>query len=119
MKTFDFESAKIKHTLWSSRLRSFIYGDMHFEAELQKGEHDCELGKWIDKYENHLAKSNAFLELRDVHEKIHQYTQDIIALRKENADLLVVAESYKAYETQMKVLLGLLDKMKIEITTKY
>jgi len=114
MKAFDFDSAKIKHSLWSSRLRSFIYGDMALENELNKNEHECDLGKWIDTNTVTLQKSSVFKKLQEIHTNIHEHTQKIIALSKQEKDFVILLENYKDYEVEMKQLLALLDEMKKE-----
>jgi len=115
MKAFDFDSAKIKHSLWSSRLRSFIYGASDLENELTKNEHECDLGKWIDTNTAKLQTSVVFKKLQEIHTNIHQHTNKVIELRKQENDFVILAESYKDYEVEMKQLLALLDEMKKEL----
>lgn len=115
MESFDFDTAKTKHMLYSSRLRSYIYGDVKFEQDILKSEHECDLGRWIDGAEKFLRHSKIFGDLQQAHLQIHKQGSEIVTMRKSGSGGLAIAERYKVYDKEMHYLLGLLDKLKAEL----
>ncbi|WP_426492875.1 CZB domain-containing protein [Hymenobacter sp. 102] len=67
----EFDAARIKHLLFKSKLRSFLYGSNTAEAPIRDPQ-QCSLGHWISQY---LLSRYGFLpesqQLDEVHNRIH------------------------------------------------
>lgn len=78
----DFETAIIKHLLFKSRLRSFLYGRPSGEAALRNPQL-CELGQWIATRAlgpyRHLPESQA---LDQAHRQIHRLANELMDLHQ-------------------------------------
>jgi len=76
----DFDAAIIKHLLFKSRLRSFLYGRPSGEATLRDPQL-CELGQWIQQKAlgpyRHLPESQT---LDQAHRQIHQVASELMDL---------------------------------------
>ena len=77
----DFDGAMIKHLLFKSRLRSFLYGRPSGEAILRDPQL-CELGRWIEERAlrgpyRHLPESQV---LDQAHRRIHQLASQLMDL---------------------------------------
>lgn len=76
----DFESALVKHMLFKSKLRSFLYGSNTAEAPIRDPE-VCSLGHWIREQAlptyGHLAETH---ELDRVHRQIHMQANRLMDL---------------------------------------
>jgi hypothetical protein len=77
----EFDAARIKHLLFKSKLRSFLYGSNTAEGPIRDPDL-CSLGQWINQYAlkvyAHLPESR---ELDRVHRKIHAEANRLMDLR--------------------------------------
>lgn len=78
----DFEAAMVKHLLFKSRLRSFLYGRATDEAALRDPQ-QCTFGHWIQQRAlgayQHLPESRT---LDQVHKQIHQLANKLMDLHQ-------------------------------------
>lgn len=78
----DFESALVKHLLFKSKLRSFLYGSGTSEAPIRDPQ-ACSFGQWItDKAlpdYGHLPETR---ELDRVHVRMHQVANRLMDLHQ-------------------------------------
>jgi hypothetical protein len=76
---FNFPLAIIKHTVWMSRFREFLYGNKEISKKELVSHKDCELGKWL--YLEGLAMFGHIAEmakLEKVHEDLHKFVFNIV-----------------------------------------
>ncbi|OUJ75551.1 CZB domain-containing protein [Hymenobacter crusticola] len=77
----DFETASVKHFLFKSKLRSFLYGSGTAEGPI-RDPNLCSLGKWINERAlvtyKHLPEAH---ELNRVHRQIHEKANQLMDLR--------------------------------------
>lgn len=111
MVTFDFVNAKLKHSAWKSKMRSFLNGTVPMSQTEAVSHRDCELGKWI--YSDGMKQFGSeaeFQELEKVHQQMHAQVSGIIA--KKNAGDTAAAEAeFTALSTSSGQIMGLLDTM--------
>ncbi|GGE94831.1 CZB domain-containing protein [Hymenobacter cavernae] len=76
----DFETALVKHLLFKSKLRSFLYGSGTAEEPIRDA-NTCALGKWINERAlvqyGHLPEAQ---ELDRVHRQVHQVANRLMDL---------------------------------------
>jgi hypothetical protein len=79
----DFEGALVKHLLFKSKLRSFLYGTNTSEAAIRDPE-VCALGQWIRE-----RRSGAYAHLKQemtrldkVHRQVHEVANRLMDLRQ-------------------------------------
>lgn len=76
----EFEAARIKHLLFKSKLRSYLYGSGTAEAPI-RDPHVCALGQWIDRVAlpqfGHLPEMR---ELDDQHQQMHHVANRLMDL---------------------------------------
>jgi hypothetical protein len=74
----EFESAKIKHIVFKSKVKSYLYGsDTPLEPIINYRQ--CSFGQWI--YDIGLTRFNHFPEmhqLEKVHREIHEYAAQLV-----------------------------------------
>ena len=79
----DFDAALIKHLLFKSKLRSYLYGQETNEVPL-RDPRQCSLGQWIAQRAlgpyRHLPESR---ELAAVHEQIHRVANRLMDLHQQ------------------------------------
>ena len=80
--TFDFTRAKLKHSTWKLKLRSFLDGKGGLSTTEAISHRDCELGKWL--YAEGLTKFASLPEIKTLereHESLHRTIKTIIDLK--------------------------------------
>lgn len=81
MITFDFSSARLAHTTWRLKLRSFLDGKKNLSETELISHLDCKLGKWL--YSKGLAKYGEIpnmQKLEEVHIELHATTKQIMKM---------------------------------------
>jgi len=77
----EFDTASVRHLLFKSKLRSFLYGSNTAEEPI-RDPNVCALGKWINERAlivyAHLPESK---ELDQVHQQIHKEANRLMDLR--------------------------------------
>jgi len=77
----EFKTASVRHFLFKSKLRSFLYGSDTAEEPI-RDPNVCSLGKWINERAltvyQHLPESQ---ELDKVHQQIHNKASRLMDLR--------------------------------------
>ncbi|TGE16221.1 CZB domain-containing protein [Hymenobacter elongatus] len=67
----DFETALVKHMLFKSKLRSFLYGTQLAEGPVRDAD-QCGLGIWIqERWQGPLGSVSEWFELDRVHRQLH------------------------------------------------
>ncbi|MFD2786519.1 CZB domain-containing protein [Hymenobacter rubripertinctus] len=78
----EFDSARLKHLLFKSKLRSFLYGSDTEQGPI-RDPNVCSLGQWIDQQAlpryGHLPESR---ELDRVHRRMHVEANRLMDLRQ-------------------------------------
>lgn len=78
----DFEGAMIKHLLFKSKLRSFLYGTNTAESPIRDPE-VCALGQWIRERRSgayaHLTAD--MTQLDNLHRRLHESANHLMDLR--------------------------------------
>lgn len=80
----EFESATVKHILFKSKVKSYLYGSAT-DLEPIVNFRVCSFGQWI--YEKGLplfGKMPEMQELEKVHKEIHEFAAYLVALKQEN-----------------------------------
>ena len=79
----DFEAALVKHMLFKSKLRSFLFGSSTNQAPI-RDPHACSFGRWIAERAlttyGHLPESR---ELDRLHVQIHQTANRLMDLHQQ------------------------------------
>jgi hypothetical protein len=87
----DFDSALVKHLLFKSKLRSFLYGSGISEAPIRDPE-ACIFGQWITnvvmKKYAHIPESQ---EMNRQHIKIHQEANRLMDLQQQGQQEQAIA----------------------------
>lgn len=80
----DFDSALIKHLLFKSKLRSYLYGNGTTQAPLRDPQ-QCALGQWIAaRALGPYAQLPELRELDRLHIRIHQEANRLMDLHDQN-----------------------------------
>ncbi|MDB5261463.1 MAG: hypothetical protein JWQ14_744 [Adhaeribacter sp.] len=87
----EFESAKIKHIVFKSKVKSYLYGsDTPLEPILNYRE--CSFGQWINKVGltrfHHLPEMH---QLEKVHRNIHEHAIHLVNLKKSDHTEMALA----------------------------
>lgn len=81
---YIFDSAKIKHIVFKSKVKSYLYGtDTPLEPILNYRQ--CSFGQWI--YDIGLTRFNQLPEmhqLEQVHKEIHDHAAHLVNLKQQN-----------------------------------
>ena len=85
----DFETALVKHLLFKSKLRSFLYGSDTAEGPIRDPE-QCGLGIWIRE---RMLGPNGYLpewhELDHVHRQLHLEANRLMDMRLQQPDAAI------------------------------
>ena len=77
----DFETAIVRHLLFKSKLRSFLYGSATAEEPIRDSR-VCALGRWITEHaQGPYRQLDEFQELDRVHRQVHQMASRLMDLR--------------------------------------
>ena len=80
----EFESATVKHILFKSKVKSYLYGSS-IDLEPIVNFRVCSFGQWI--YERGLplfGKMPEMQQLEKVHKEIHDFASHLVKLKQEN-----------------------------------
>jgi hypothetical protein len=80
----EFESATVKHILFKSKVKSYLYGS-DIDTEPITNYLECNFGKWI--YEKGLPLFGDLPEMQElekVHKEIHEFASYLVKLKNEN-----------------------------------
>jgi chemotaxis protein histidine kinase CheA len=81
-QALDFASARSKHLLWRTRLRSFLDGEGTLTVAEASSHKDCALGKWL--YSSGLqqfGKLPEMQQLENLHQQFHGAVREVISLK--------------------------------------
>lgn len=110
---YIFESARIKHIVFKSKVKSYLYGtDTPLEPILNYKA--CSFGHWI--YDIGLTRFNHLPEmhqLEKVHRDIHEYATHLVNLKKDNRTETALA-GLPQLETLAENILKLLHQIQIK-----
>ncbi len=111
--SLDFSSARAKHKLWKTRLRTFLDGESNMSEDEAVSHHDCDLGKWI--YGSALQRYGDMPEMKELeklHAEMHTLIKQVIQAgnkgEKEKAEN--VYNRVSRYSDQIVALLDELEK---------
>lgn len=101
--------AKIAHSVWKPRLRSFLNGHLNLDENRVLTHDKCDFAKWYNtdglaKYQ-HIPKFN---KLGDLHQKTHELIKEIISLKSQN-NALKAEKSYKEIESALQEMSAIID----------
>ena len=115
MITFDFISAKMKHSAWKIKMQGFIDGKSSMSETEAVSHRDCDLGKWM--YAEGLSKYGSLpsmQELERVHTELHGYVKDIVVL-KNAGDLPGAQNKFESLSTTSSRIIKLLDQLETQV----
>ena len=101
--------AKIAHSVWKPRLRSFLNGHLDLDGNRVLSHDKCDFAKWynaegLKKYQ-HIPKFN---NLGNLHQRTHELIKEIITLKSQ--DNIVKAEkAYKDIESTLQEMSAIID----------
>jgi hypothetical protein len=80
----EFESATVKHILFKSKVKSYLYGS-DTDLEPIVNYRVCSFGQWIyDKGMPLFGELPEMQELEKVHKEIHDFASYLVKLKQEN-----------------------------------
>lgn len=80
----EFESATVKHILFKSKVKSYLYGSAT-DLEPIVNYRVCSFGQWIyDKGMPLFGQLPEMQELEKVHKEIHDFASYLVKLKQEN-----------------------------------
>jgi hypothetical protein len=113
----DFETAKRKHLLFKSQLRSILYG-VETDVVPVMSEFECGVGKWIYNHALHTySKIPEVRVLERVHADLHAIARELVKLYNEDKKELARAGLIRIEETANKliILLDTIEKKVLDI----
>jgi len=96
----DFSSARTKHRLWITRLRSFLDGKESLTEQQIVSHKDCDLGKWI--YAEGIKKYGNIPQFQQL-EKIHEDFHSKIKTVKQHRDSGDIQLAEQAFDKMMPI----------------
>lgn len=112
----ELNQARIKHVLFKSKLRSYLYGSGGDKEELLQP-HVCTLGVWLNEFEEKFGNSHELMELDKQHLRIHFKAQILIALYDEGK-VTEAREGMEKIEEIAKDLLAAMDNLEKRLKIK-
>lgn len=104
MANLDFMAAKLKHSTWKVKLRSFLNGYQQLSENEIISEKECDLGKWLyskgfDKYGN--IREMKLLE--QAHTELHATAKKIVSLKTQGDSFGAEEQMTKLEELSTKL----------------
>ena len=101
--------AKIAHSVWKPRLRSYLNGQMNLDGSRVITHDKCDFAKWycsegLEKYKN-IPKFN---KLSELHQNIHGLIKDIIMLKTQN-NITKAEQSYLEIVNNLQEMSSIID----------
>ncbi|MFO8042636.1 MAG: methyl-accepting chemotaxis protein [Alkalispirochaeta sp.] len=77
----NFATIRFKHLQWKSRLRAYIDGEGHIDADEAVSDHECALGQWyfgagLDQF----GDLEAMQKIEEPHRRMHHLVKEIMGL---------------------------------------
>jgi len=91
---FELTSAKTKHLLFKSKMRSYLSGSSEVAENILVDPNACALGKWLVEVGPKYNQYSEMAQLNEAHLKMHVKAKEIIDLK--NANKLKEAENKMA-----------------------
>ena len=114
----EFKSAKIKHIVFKSKIKSYLYGtDTPLEPIINYRQ--CSFGIWI--YDISLTRFNNLPEmhqLEKVHREIHEYAAHLVGLKQANLTEAALAGLPRLEEIAENIV-KLLDKIQAKAEAEW
>lgn len=77
----NFATVRFKHLQWKSRLRGYIDGERHIDADEAVSDHDCALGVWyFGPGMQQFGEIEAMKAIEAPHRALHQMVREIMEL---------------------------------------
>ncbi|HXX81435.1 MAG TPA: CZB domain-containing protein [Thermodesulfovibrionales bacterium] len=96
MNAKTFNTFRIKHRVWKSRLKDFLEGKGGLTEEQAISHKDCSLGKWM--YSGGLQNYSTIPEMKSleqVHIRLHETVKNIVTLKNTGKTAEAEAEYLK------------------------
>jgi len=107
---FDINKLKSDHIVFKNVNFAQCKSNHTFKV---KGNHECNLGKWIDSNENsEFAKSNEWDELKLAHSRVHSMVQDAVDLYAQDYDNEQIFAVTENIEKNIEITFGLLNRIR-------
>ena len=81
---FELTSAKTKHLLFKSKMRSYLNGSSEVEENVLIDPNACALGKWLVEVGSKYNQYSEITQLNEAHIKMHAKAKEIIDLKSAN-----------------------------------
>ncbi len=113
---FDFENARNAHRLWRMRIQKLLLGTEKLAESEVASHRDCRLGKWLFGKGAEMCRHSAnYVELCQVHEKMHDEVKRSVRLWNEGKSKDAKVGAEHVYELSDRVIAAL-DKIEHECT---
>lgn len=117
----DFKKAVRSHVEWTARLRIFIAGREHLEADIVSRDDRCPLGHWIYGEGLCCQHLDEYTELKNLHAKFHRSAARIVTIAVSGNTIAVAKklEFGSDFRNVLDNLINVLHRMEIEAASHH